>query len=68
MDVNKIKILNTTGNKEIVVPISTNWDLLNREDAIKDEEKTIIKKIIGTPPNYELQRFSRQVVDTSTSQ
>lgn len=68
MDVNKIKILNTTGDKEIVVPISTNWDLVNREDAIKDEEKTIIKQIIGTPPNYELQRFSRQVVDNSTAQ
>lgn len=68
MDVNKIKILNTSGDKEIIVPISTNWDLVNREDAIKDEEKKIIKQIIGTPPNYELQRFSRQVVDTSTAQ
>jgi hypothetical protein len=68
MDVNKIKILNTNGDKEIVVPISTNWDLVNREDAIKDEEKKIIKQIIGTPPNYELQRFSRKVVDNSTAQ
>jgi len=68
MDVNKIKIVNKVGSKEIVVPISTNWDLSNREDAIIDEEKQIIKKIIGEPPNYELQRFSRVRVNSSTAQ
>ena len=68
MDVNKIKIVNSPGDKEIVVPISTNWDLLNRESAIIDEESKIIKEVIGTPPNYELQRFSRQVINQSTAQ
>jgi hypothetical protein len=68
MDVNKIKIVNKVGSKEIVVPISTNWDLSNREDSIIDEEKAIIKKIIGEPPNYELQRFSREMVGISTAQ
>jgi hypothetical protein len=68
MDVNKIKIVNKVGSKEIVVPISTNWDLYNREDAIIDEEKPIIKKIIGEPPNYELQRFSRVKLGVSTAQ
>ena len=68
MDVNKIKIVNKVGSKEIVVPISTNWDLSNRGDAITDEEKPIIKKIIGIPPNYELQRFSRKKVGISTAQ
>jgi hypothetical protein len=68
MDVSKIKILNKVGSKEIVVPLSTNWDLSNRGDAITDEEKPIIKKIIGKPPNYELQRFSREKVGISTAQ
>jgi hypothetical protein len=68
MDVNKIKIVNKLGSKEIVVPISTNWDLSNRGDAITDEETPIIKKIIGNPPNYELQRFSREKIGISTAQ
>lgn len=68
MDVNKIKILNNVGNKEIILPLSTNWDLFDREGAIIAEENQIIKKIIGKPSNYELQRFSRQTVNNSTSQ
>ena len=68
MDVNKVKIIKSAGDKKILVPISNNWDLLNRESAIVDEESVIIKKVIGNPPNYELQRFSREVINQSTAQ
>jgi hypothetical protein len=59
MDVNKIKILESIGNKEIVVPISINPDFLDRESAIIQEEQNIIEQIIGTPTNYELSRYPR---------
>jgi len=57
MDVNKIKIVESLGDKNIVVPIGINPDLLDREGAIIDEEKNIIEQIIGIPTNYELLRF-----------
>lgn len=68
MDVNKIKIVNKLGDKEILLPLSTNWDLSDREASILEEQTNIIKTIIGKPTNYELQRFSRQVIDGSTYQ
>ena len=68
MNVNKIKILNTPGSKDIVVPLSTNWDLQNREDAIVQEQNKIIEQIVREPINYELQRFSKVPTDDGTSQ
>lgn len=59
MDVNKIKIIESIGNKEIVVPISINPDLLDREGAIIEEEQNIVQQIIGSPINYELSRYGR---------
>ena len=58
MDVNKIKILPSDLNREILVPLGTKWDFLDRSDAIKQEQQNILKQVIGTPPNYELSRFS----------
>jgi hypothetical protein len=59
MDVNKIKIQGASKDRNIIIPLSMDWDLMNREKSIIDEEKTIIEKVIGTPPDYELARFSR---------
>ena len=58
MDVNKIKILPSDLNREILVPLGTKWDFLDRSDAIKQEQQNVLKQVIGTPPNYELSRFS----------
>ena len=58
MDVNKIKLLPLTGDSQIVVPLGTKWDLLDREDAIKTQEKIILEEIIGKPTNYELARYA----------
>lgn len=65
MDVNKIKITAFTNSQEIVVPLDMQWDLVNREDSVISEEKNIIEKVIGIPPNYELVRFSRRPRDLS---
>jgi hypothetical protein len=58
MDVNKIKIVSSPGEKSITFPLSENWDLLNRGDSISVEETKIIYGIIGKPLNYELVRYS----------
>lgn len=58
MDVNKIKILPSDLNRQIVVPLGIDWDFLDRADAIKQEQQKILKQVIGTPPNYELSRYS----------
>ena len=58
MGVNKIKILNNVSNKEITFPLDMNTDIYDRGDTINTEIDKIIEKVIGTPPDYELQRFS----------
>lgn len=58
MDVNKIKILISDSDKEILVPLGIKWDFLNRSESIKQEQQNVLKQVIGTPPNYELSRFS----------
>ena len=59
MNVNKIKIQGGGIERNFILPFSMDWDLMNREQSILDEEKVIIEKVIGTPPDYELARFSR---------
>lgn len=68
MDVNKIKILNSDLDREIVVPLGTQWDFLDRSDAIKQEQQSVLKKVIGSPPNYELSRFSHVANSTGLSE
>lgn len=62
MDVNKIKIRQTIGNKEITLPIFSNWDLYAREDSVNIEKDKIVEKIIGKPTNYELCRYTMETV------
>ena len=62
MDVNKIKILNTPGDKLITFPLGEKWDLYNRDDSISVEEARIVEEIIGKPTNYELVRYSMKPI------
>jgi len=62
MDVNKIKIINSPGDKSIVLPIGENWDLMNRGDTISIEEAKIVDGVIGKPTNYELVRYSMKPI------
>jgi hypothetical protein len=68
MDVNKIKITPIENSQEIVVPFDMRWDLLSREESYLQEEKNIIEKVVGQPPNYELVRFSRRPIADITQQ
>jgi hypothetical protein len=68
MNVNKIKITLPETSQEIVVPFDMQWDLLNREDTVVSQDAEVIKKVIGTPPNYELVRFSRRPIANQTEQ
>lgn len=58
MDVSKIKILQSVGNKSIVVPLGSGWDFENRLNDILKEQDTIIEGVVGKPIDYELQRFA----------
>jgi hypothetical protein len=58
MNVNKIKIFNRPSDKEITFPLDMNTDIYDRGDTITTEIDKIVEKVIGTPPDYELQRFS----------
>jgi len=66
MNVNKIKILNSSTDRQIIVPLSNNWDLSNREDSVNIQKEQIVKEIIGKPINYELARFSMKPLGNVT--
>lgn len=66
MNVNKIKIPNTLGEKNIQVSLSQNLDLLNRGDSVEIEKDKIVDNIIGKPTNYELARYSMAPIGNNT--
>lgn len=68
MIVNKLKLLSSSEDREITLPLGQNWDLLNRSDTIDSYERTILQEVIGLPVNYELDRFSRTPINDSTQQ
>jgi hypothetical protein len=55
--VNKIKLTNRDITRNINVPISMNWDFLEREDTLIKYEEEILNKILGFPNDYEVKRF-----------
>jgi hypothetical protein len=66
MDVNKIKILNSGVDRDITIPISQNFDLMNRGDSVEIEKVKIVDNIIGKPTNYELARYSMASIGNVT--
>jgi len=68
MDVNKIKIVTSDLEKGVVVPLSMNWDFLDRETSLVRQEEEVIKEVIGIPPNYELSRFSNEPTNVDSRQ
>lgn len=54
---NKIKLTNRDITRNINVPISMNWDFLEREDTLIKYEEEILNKVLGFPNDYEVKRF-----------
>jgi len=68
MDVNKVKILYTgQTNINMVVPISENWDFLNRGDTIDVYMEEVIDQVIKEPIDFEIIRFGKVVRNGVTS-
>ena len=56
---NKYKFtLPISNNKFIDIPIQLKWDFFGRLDSIQEYENTVIEEIIGSPLDYEIDRFA----------
>jgi hypothetical protein len=68
MDVNKVKILYTgQTNMNMVVPISENWDFLNRGDTIDLYMEEVLDQVIKEPIDFEIIRFGKVARNGVTS-
>lgn len=67
MRVNKFKLVVDQNNREIVFPLGSNDDFLDRGDAINAQESVVVEEAIGVPVNYELQRFSKEPKENGDS-
>ena len=65
MNVNRIKLLNTLVDRNILLPLSENLDMSDRGDSVSIEEEKIVDGIIGKPTNYELCRYSMEPISNS---
>lgn len=61
MDVNnRYRFVLSDITQEINIPVEINWDLLDRGNDIEKYENDVIKDVIGSPTDYEVDRFSHQ--------
>jgi hypothetical protein len=63
MIVNKIKITEKLSDKNILIPLDIKWDYLNREDSVNVLATDIITEIIGSPTDYEVERYSKETMN-----
>lgn len=60
MTVNKYKILKSTLDRQIDIPIEMKWDLYGQDDSINEFQKSAVEKAIGKPKDFELARFQNK--------
>ena len=60
MSVNKFKIVKTSTDKYIDIPVEIKWDFYGRDDSIDIIQEEIIEKVIGKPKDFELARFENK--------
>lgn len=61
MGVNSYKInRNDSTDKQIVLPISIDWDFAGKDDSIELYEDNVIKDIVGSATDYEIVRFAHK--------
>lgn len=62
MIANKIKILRQVKDRQVIVPLSINWDFSDRGDTINAFQDDVIKQVLGIPVDYELARFTKKPI------
>jgi hypothetical protein len=60
MSVNKFKIVKTSTDKYINIPVEIKWDFYGRDDSIDEIQEGIIEKVVGKPKDFELARFENK--------
>lgn len=60
MSVNKFKIVKTSTDKYIDIPVEIKWDFYGRGDSIDEIQEDIIEKVVGKPKDFELARFENK--------
>jgi len=65
MSVNKFKIVKTSTDKYIDIPVEIKWDFYGRDDSIDEIQEDIIEKVIGKPKDFELARFENKQYPTT---
>jgi hypothetical protein len=62
MSVNRYKILQKVNNQNFInIPINIDFDVMGRDDDIDRFELDSIKKIVGQPEDFEVDRFSHNI-------
>ncbi len=65
---NRIKILKDGVNNQIQIPLFEEWDYNNREDSVNEYSQDVLKELIGSATDYEIERFTkRPIYDGSTN-
>jgi hypothetical protein len=60
MIVNKIKILRSTLDRQLDIPIEIKWDLYGQDDSLDVFQRETVEKAIGQPKDFELSRFQNK--------
>jgi hypothetical protein len=58
MSVSKYKILQSSLDRQIDIPIEIKWDFSGREDSVEEYQKTVLEEVIGLANDFEIDRFS----------
>lgn len=55
---NKYKIIFSSLDKQIDIPIELKWDFYGRDDSIEEFQEDAVNDIIGRPGDFEIMRFA----------
>jgi len=60
MTVNKYKILRSSLDKQIDIPVEIKWDFYGQDDSLDVFQEEVVEKAIGKPKDFELTRFQNK--------
>lgn len=63
MSVNKYKILRPTTDQHIDIPIEIKWDFAGRDESIDEYQEKMVKEVIGSANDFEIDRFAHNEYD-----